>query len=182
MCEDEKRRARNAAKARRATLSTPARDEALARVFFASPFAEAQRFFVYLSFGTEADTSRIVRGLLARGKTVFAPRVEGGRMRAVPYTEERERDECGILAPLSAEEGEPDVILTPLLAADGEGNRLGYGGGYYDAYFGAHPAAKRVGFAYAGQVLLEVPHGGGDVPLDVLITEEGVRFFGGGKT
>ena len=90
-----------------------------------SAFGEEQSFFVYLSFGSEVGTEALIRALLARGKTVCVPRLKGGEMCSVPYREPLERGEYGILQPREGEEKTCAVALTPLLAWDREGFRLG---------------------------------------------------------
>jgi len=148
--------------------------------FLASPFWERGSFFVYNSVRSEVSTQKIIRCLQEAGKRVLVPRVEGNRMSAVKNggaTELR----FGILQPASGEDELSEVALTPLLAFDGEGYRLGYGGGYYDRYFEEHPKILRVGLAYAGQATKELPHEKHDLPLDAVITETGVRFFPNGK-
>jgi 5-formyltetrahydrofolate cyclo-ligase len=77
----------------------------------------------------------------------------------------------------------PDVILVPLLAVDGDGNRLGYGGGYYDRTLlqrrqGREGPVVAVGIAYDAQRVPVVPHDEGDAKLDWLITEQGFKRFG----
>ena len=69
----------------------------------------------------------------------------------------------------------PDLINTPLLAFDAAGGRLGQGGGYYDRTFAALPAAVRVGFAYAGQALENLPVEAHDIRLHGVLTERGYR-------
>jgi 5-formyltetrahydrofolate cyclo-ligase len=71
----------------------------------------------------------------------------------------------------------PDFILTPLLAFDNAGRRLGYGGGYYDRTLSALPDAVAVGCAYAAQELDVVPAGEYDARLDAVATERGVLVF-----
>jgi 5-formyltetrahydrofolate cyclo-ligase len=71
----------------------------------------------------------------------------------------------------------PDVILVPLLAFDAMGNRLGYGGGYYDRTFAAHPAAARIGCAFAAQEMRDVPTEPHDVTLHAIATERGIVRF-----
>ena len=75
------------------------------------------------------------------------------------------------------EAGTPDMLLVPLLAWDGQGRRLGYGGGYYDRTLAALPGRRAIGCAYAMQRVPEVPAGGHDVPLDAVATELGVTWF-----
>ena len=75
---------------------------------------------------------------------------------------------------------DPMVLLVPLLAFDAEGNRLGYGGGYYDrsmAKLRAFGPVLAVGVAFAGQAMAEVPHGPGDQRLDWIVTEAGASAF-----
>ncbi len=66
----------------------------------------------------------------------------------------------------------PCVALT--IAAQG----LGYGGGYYDRTLAALPRpVRRVGLAFAAQELDTIPRDRHDIPLDAVITEDGVRIF-----
>jgi 5-formyltetrahydrofolate cyclo-ligase len=69
----------------------------------------------------------------------------------------------------------PDVIITPLLAFDDNGFRLGYGGGYFDATI-AHYRQNNLlkyalGIAYEWQKLDELPPEPTDEKLDFIITE-----------
>ena len=70
---------------------------------------------------------------------------------------------------------QPNVVLTPLVAFDDNGNRLGMGGGYYDRYFAAHPAVLRVGIAHECQRAPQLLPQSWDVPLAALVTERGWR-------
>jgi len=85
----------------------------------------------------------------------------------------------GTLAPSElAPHVEPDVIIMPLLGFDRHGTRLGYGGGYYDRTLdrlGKRP--RLVGIAFAAQEIDTVPREPHDVPLDVVVTEQGARSF-----
>jgi len=71
----------------------------------------------------------------------------------------------------------PDVLLMPLLAFDALGNRLGYGGGFYDRTVATLPRAMRIGCAFAAQELDSVPIGPYDQRLHAIATEDGVRSF-----
>ncbi len=70
----------------------------------------------------------------------------------------------------------PDIILVPLLAFDGNGHRLGYGGGYYDRtldiYRQKGHSFTAIGVAYDGQKRDHVPHNHQDQPLDIIVTEQ----------
>ena len=86
-------------------------------------------------------------------------------------------DALGIPSPgPDAEAIAPDLVVTPLLAFDRRGGRLGQGGGYYDRTLAALRAARPVfvlGLAYAGQQLDRVPMDVHDQRLDGVLTERG---------
>jgi 5-formyltetrahydrofolate cyclo-ligase len=66
------------------------------------------------------------------------------------------------------------MLLVPLLAFDAQGNRLGYGGGYYDRTLAAL-SVPAIGIAYAGQEVASLPHDAHDIALDAILTEQGIR-------
>ncbi len=79
----------------------------------------------------------------------------------------------GVSEPVSTHEVEPDWILVPLLAWDLGGNRLGYGGGYYDRTL-AQASACTVGLALEGLRVELVPTDEHDVRLQHVLTERRV--------
>ncbi|MBD5636971.1 MAG: 5-formyltetrahydrofolate cyclo-ligase [Clostridia bacterium] len=175
MTNEDKYSLRTQFKALRKALKSPERDDAILQNFLASSFFGRTSFFVYHSVGSEADTLKIIKMLLNAGKEVLLPRIENGEMLAVPYSEDTELL-FGIPQPKSGRDTPAEVILTPLLAFDNEGFRLGYGGGYYDKYFEKHKGL-RVGLAYGGQALDSLPRNEFDAPLHAVITEAGVWHF-----
>ncbi|WP_438380923.1 5-formyltetrahydrofolate cyclo-ligase [Asaia sp. BMEF1] len=74
----------------------------------------------------------------------------------------------------------PDMLLVPLLAFDRSGNRLGYGGGYYDRTL-ATLRCRSIGFAFAWQEVAQVPLGAYDEPLDWIVTEKEILAGQAGK-
>lgn len=175
MTIEDKPQLRARYRALREGLKSPERDEQILQKFLASPFFEKSSFFVYHSVGAEADTLQIIKALLAADKQVYLPRIAGKNMLAAPYSLEREIV-FGIPQPKEGGDHSAEVIITPLLAFDQEGYRLGCGGGYYDRYFASHKGV-RVGLCYQGQAVKALPRGRFDLPLDAVVTEAGVEFF-----
>ena len=136
----DKRSLREAYARIRAAARSEEKDGAIAdRVL--SLFGDRTSFFLYVSVRTEVATNALIRHLIRCGKRVCVPRIENGVMLAVPYAP-LTAGAYGIPAPPSGEDTPCEVTLAPLLAFDDEGYRLGYGGGFYDAYFAAHPEVK----------------------------------------
>lgn len=78
----------------------------------------------------------------------------------------------GIPEPLTNQEVDPnriELILIPLLLADEQGNRIGYGGGYYDRLLKETKAIK-VGLSLSNPVNILLQTDRWDIPLDYLIT------------
>ncbi len=74
----------------------------------------------------------------------------------------------------------PDVVLVPLLGHDEAGFRLGYGGGYYDRTLAAaDPRPLAIGIGFAQARLPSIDPQSYDIPMDVIITEDGVTVFRG---
>jgi 5-formyltetrahydrofolate cyclo-ligase len=84
--------------------------------------------------------------------------------------------------PPGAPEVEPQVLIVPLLAFDGEGYRLGYGGGFYDRTLarlrtGSAADPLAVGVAFSAQHVARVPRDEFDQPLDWIVTEKAAHHF-----
>jgi len=137
---------------------------------------------VYRAIGSELDVDALSRALIEAGRELCLPVVIE---RDAPMVFRRwspgeplELDEAGVPAPFPlAAVVEPDLILTPLLAFDDRGGRLGQGGGYYDRTFAARPGVARIGFAYAGQRVDHLPVEPHDIRLHGVLTETGYRPF-----
>lgn len=152
-----------------------AADDLIAENFF-SAYGGYESFFIYNSFGTEADTRGIIAELVRRGKRVYLPRVEGKNMLPVPFGKTR-KGAFGAEEPIGeAYTGEIDIAVAPLLAVNGAGFRIGYGGGYYDRYFKENPSPLRVGLGYFFQ-MEEFAADVWDIKLNQFICERGIYYF-----
>lgn len=75
---------------------------------------------------------------------------------------------------------EPDLVLVPLIAIDGNGTRLGRGKGHYDrALIGLRKSnARLVGVGWPLQRLSEtIPADEWDVPLDAFASPDGIEIY-----
>jgi 5-formyltetrahydrofolate cyclo-ligase len=138
---------------------------------------------LYCALAGEVPTERIRRAYLAAGARLYYPRVTGKG--TVAFYSHRDGDgwetgPYGIPEPSIPAGAEPrqsgwDIVVVPGLAFDRRGNRLGHGFGYYDRFLGGLPeGVPRVGLAWAGQLVSDVPVDAWDVPVHALVTEEGV--------
>jgi 5-formyltetrahydrofolate cyclo-ligase len=151
----EKKAIRTRVRAVRDTLSTEEREHASAaiaeRVLALPELDGVGTAMVFASFGTEVDTRPIVEGLDARGVRIAMPRVEG------------------------LDIAEIEAVITPGLAFDRAGHRIGYGGGFYDRFFTSARELRKIAVGFSVQVLdEELPHGAFDVAVDVVVTEREV--------
>jgi 5-formyltetrahydrofolate cyclo-ligase len=149
-------------------------------------FQRARTVLLFAAIDDEVDTWPILADALATGKAVAIPKIDRKR-RMVDARELHDLEDglapgiFGIMEPQGSEVVPPaaiDLVLVPARGFDRAGNRLGRGGGYYDRYL-AQPGlrAVRCGVAFAAQVLDAVPHTALDVPVHLLVTEEGVLRF-----
>lgn len=145
---------------------------------------QSRTVLVYCSYRSEVETLMLLQHCLEAGKTVCVPQTlpADSRLLAVaikdPLTD-LGPGYLGIPEPLPqlVESGEVggdrlEVVVIPGAVFDRNGNRLGYGGGYYDRFLTQDaPQALRVGLAYSRQLVQTLPALSHDVPLDLLVTE-----------
>ena len=154
--------------------------EAEARLFSRAELATAASVLVFYSFGSEISTTGIIDRLLREGRTVALPYLEDGTMKGATLRsgDTLRPSSYGPKEPALLEEVDPrgiDVAISPGLAFDRRGHRLGYGGGHFDRYLARlRPEAVRIGNGYHLQLVEEVPHDHLDATLDLVITEEEV--------
>ena len=186
--DEAKATLRKAAHAARAALSPSEREEAagnVARLFFAEiAYAPEDVIAGYWRIRDELDCQSILVRLMDSGQRVVLPVVQGPEapldLRVWEADQPLYEAGFGTLAPSDlAPRATPDLVLVPLLGFDAAGTRLGYGGGYYDrtlAALGKKPLL--VGLAFSAQEVAHIPREPHDMPLDAVVTEQGVRFFG----
>jgi 5-formyltetrahydrofolate cyclo-ligase len=134
----------------------------------------------YWPFRGEFDARPVLTSLRDRGARLALPVVvEKGQplaFRAWTADTQLIRGVWGIPIPADGEAVRPDILIAPLVGFDPAGYRLGYGGGFYDRTITAQPAKPLtigVGFALARLATIHPqPH---DIPMDAIVTEDGVQ-------
>lgn len=186
---EEKKRLRKEILAKRNRLSEETvaeKSRKIKETLFELPgFKQAKTVMFYVAKDKEVRTEEMIRESLKMGKRV-----------AVPISKAEERDlvpsllidygelvpgTYGILEP--REEGHRPVplenielIVVPGVAFDRRGNRIGFGGGFYDRFLKRVSSnVPRLGLAFDMQMVEELPFGKMDVPMDGVVTEE--KFY-----
>ncbi|MEM8971812.1 MAG: 5-formyltetrahydrofolate cyclo-ligase, partial [Pseudomonadota bacterium] len=142
-------------------------------------------FSIYATMGSEIDPGAISDELIELGHPMCLPvMIKLGQpliFRGWKPGDALEAKKWGIREPLpQAEKVDPDVLLLPMVAFDGDGWRLGYGGGFYDRTLARLRARKptiAIGLAFAEQEVDAVPHAAYDERLDLVLTPNGLRTF-----
>lgn len=139
-------------------------------------FYRADTLLCYVSYGSELDTRELIREALRLGKQLYVPRVLADHRMdfyRILKPEELKPGFHGIPEPPATapvypgvrtaghtENGQaPVLMLMPGVAYDPYGNRLGYGGGYYDRYLAAHPEFQiySIGIGHSCQRVEKLP-------------------------
>lgn len=204
---EQKKRLRGELRQRRRALPAIEAQRASARCadhFVRTALWHASRHLaVYLGNDGELDPAAIVLKARESGRTLYLPRVHGNAMHFTRWDEGAAmqtnrfgiEEPTGPACPLET----LDLILLPLVAWDGDGSRLGMGGGYYDRLLGdrlpgdqtreaqlqstlrvqstlpAREGPWLVGMGYAAQRVTTLPREPWDVRLDGVLSEEGLE-------
>lgn len=185
--EEQKARLRQEAFSRRAALGPSDRadaSKAAASVFLEGvPLVSGQVVALYWPIRDEIDCKPLLTRLVDSGQPVCLPVVLGEDMplelRLWEDGQPLYPSGFGTLAPSeTAPVVVPDIVVIPLLAFDAQGTRLGYGRGYYDRTLAAMTSKPLlVGYAFDAQEVETIPRLAHDLPLDILVTETGLRRF-----
>lgn len=141
-------------------------------------FALAAVVALYSPVRNEVFTEELFAIARRSGKVVTYPRVRGNVLEFAEVTERQELvpGAYGILEPGGSRVVAPaelDLIVTPGVAFDGSGHRLGYGKGYYDRFLhGGRVQGKLAGLCFDFQLVERLPVEAHDVRMDLVVTEE----------
>ncbi len=156
-------------------------------------FRSAQKIALYLPNDGEMHTALLMAQAWAMGKSVYLPVLSHLRQDHLLFAPYRPGDALrnnrfGIPEPVVSlrqmiDLKSLDLVLMPLVAFDGQGNRLGMGGGFYDRSFAFLRRRQHwrkphlVGMAYDFQRVDALKQQPWDVPMRGVITETGFTGF-----
>lgn len=153
-----------------------------AKLLVTPEYAKAGTVLAYMSIGSEFDTAEFIRDVLASGKILALPKVNRAKKILDIYRVKNPIADLspgvwGIAEPDDAkcrriDLSEVDFVLVPGLAFDPAGNRIGYGGGYYDKLLATRDRQICLtAAAYSMQMLPAIPSLPHDLKLDAVVTE-----------
>ncbi len=154
--------------------------------------ADTKKIGLYLSFDGELDTNILIQSCWHKGVEVYIPVLHpfsSGHLLFQRYTDKTQmiRNKYGINEPkLDVTKTLPcnqlDILFTPLVAFDKQGNRLGMGGGFYDRTLSLllqndSSKTRIVGLAHNLQLSETLPVEAWDIPLPAVLTPSRLYEF-----
>ena len=164
---------------------------AIWKYFFDLPeYEKAKTVMIYSDIKSEVKTNVFAERLFFDGKRVVYPYTDTEKQEIIPYEVDSSSrlmaGAFGILEPnlkfvkdgyvKEISKDEIDLVIVPGLVFDMFGDRLGYGGGYYDRFLKDFKGVK-AGVCYSECVCYSLPEEDTDVRMDMLITEAGCERF-----
>ncbi len=154
------------------------------KLFKEEVFKNAKKIFIYLSYNNEINTDKIIKEAFRTGKIVGVPRTVF-KDRKMDFINIKNYDDIskipknkmGIKEPSDGEVLYPDldtVVITPGVAFTIRGERLGYGGGFYDTYLENYHIKNKIALCYEFQILTSIPVYKNDMLVSKIITENRV--------
>ena len=140
-----------------------------------------QQVSIFQPYNNEIDTNNLITLLFSKKISISLPCIDEDSnqmiFRELKEGEELVKGKYGILEPSDKNKVIiPSVLFIPLLAFDNNGNRLGYGGGYYDKYIeeleNNENMSIKIGVGYSFQKINEVPNNSMDKKLNWILTEK----------
>ena len=136
---------------------------------------DASTILLYISFGSEVDTSDLIQRFLGQ-KCIAAPKIVNKSMKfhALTSFSNLAPGHFGILEPQNTPKitnFAHTVAIVPALCYNRQGYRLGYGGGFYDKFLANHPEIPTIGLCFAACLTDQSFQDAHDIKIDRVITE-----------
>jgi 5-formyltetrahydrofolate cyclo-ligase len=151
------------------------------RIASLSEYQAARHVLIYLAMPGEVTVEALLNSSAGEPRQFYIPRCAPKRRLAVhPYVPGETPLQSGPFGirepdPKQVPEAEPgilDIVVVPAVMLSETGDRLGYGGGYYDRFLPRLPAScVRLGVLPEALVRPSLPRDPWDVPLDIIVTE-----------
>ncbi|WP_025729406.1 5-formyltetrahydrofolate cyclo-ligase [Atopobacter phocae] len=150
-----------------------------------SIWKEAQVIGTYLSFSTEWDTRELIAQAWKEGKKIAIPKVNPKQktmtFHLIDSYQQVEKNKVGsfyleepiVEKTFELSSMEIDVMIVPGLAFSYNGDRLGYGGGYYDRYI-AYFSNQTIALTHSTQLFSNIPTDHFDQVVQHIVTEKGI--------
>ena len=140
-------------------------------------YIQAKTIYGYMPYNQEVRTVPMLEQAMKDGKQVAVPKVYGDTMRFILVNDltAMEKSEFGIPEPIADGPVADDphaLVLMPGLAFTAKGDRMGYGGGFYDKFLAQEPAHPTVALCYDFQLVDSLPTEEYDIPVDLVLTGE----------
>jgi 5-formyltetrahydrofolate cyclo-ligase len=137
-------------------------------------YADARTVYGYLPYNQEVRTVPILQRAMDDGKRVAVPKVYGDEMRFIYINDFDclEDSNMGIPEPVSdgpIAEDKTALVIMPGVAFDADGNRVGYGGGFYDRFLSAEPNHPTIALCYDFQMVPKLETETFDIPVDLVL-------------
>lgn len=143
---------------------------------------ESKTIMLYLSFNNEVDTYGLLEWCLKNEKRVVVPYCIEEERKMIPCNiknvdEDLERSRFGFMQPKvnyidEVHKDEIDVVIVPGVVFDINGNRIGFGGGYYDRFLQNLSDTKSIAICHDFQLVERVPRDDFDIPMNKIVTEK----------
>ena len=137
-------------------------------------YKQAKTIYGYLPYNQEVRTVPMLEQALRDGKKVAVPKCYGDEMRFI-YMDDLSQVAPGyadIPEPIADEpvaEDKTALVLMPGMAFTKNGDRMGYGGGFYDKFLAAEPEHPTVALCYDFQMVESLPTEEYDIPVDCVL-------------
>lgn len=156
------------------------------RICMTDEYRSAGLILTFLSVGSEVDTEPLIRRAFADKKLVAAPRCSVGNhsmeFRIFSDMTGLRTGAYGIREPdvlcEAVHSFDGSICITPALAFDPRGMRIGYGGGYYDRFLSGFTGIS-IGVCCDGFILDTIPADEYDQAVDMIATQSEIIRTGG---
>ena len=150
------------------------------KLFDRQEFKSAKTVLIYIDFRNEVQTQAVIKEMLKGSKRVIVPITGEKRLylsELRDFEEELTKNRYGILEPQDKYQRlvkveKLDLIIAPGVGFDEAGNRIGYGGGYYDRLLASIPEVPVLALSFSEQIVDKIKTSAYDQQVDKVITDK----------